>query len=207
MSTKRIGKIPPAQPGTCRGGCGRPIGKGRRAWCGERACIERANIISSPSSARWHVQQRDHGICAHCGFDALKAERIRGRFFETRYSNPEVYRLFNDIIRVLHTAWGVPTWIERAHLWEADHVTPVVEGGGECGIENYRTLCVPCHRRETKALAARRAQARRTVKAQERLDRWLGQPASFPAVPNRPDNPRPSTREAESSSCSDLHQP
>lgn len=47
------------------------------------------------------------------------------------------------------------------HRWEADHIVPVVEGGGECGLENLRTLCQPCHRRETAKLAARRAAKRR----------------------------------------------
>ena len=46
-------------------------------------------------------------------------------------------------------------------LWEADHIVPVSEGGGACGLENFRTLCVPCHKAETKALAARRAKARK----------------------------------------------
>jgi hypothetical protein len=50
------------------------------------------------------------------------------------------------------------------HLWEADHIVPVVEGGGECGIENYRTLCIACHRAETAKLAARRAVKRRGEK-------------------------------------------
>lgn len=47
------------------------------------------------------------------------------------------------------------------HLWEADHVVPVVEGGGRCGLENLRTLCLACHGKETAALAARRAALRR----------------------------------------------
>jgi len=45
--------------------------------------------------------------------------------------------------------------------WHADHVVPVVEGGGECGLEGMRTLCVPCHKDETAALAKRRAEARK----------------------------------------------
>lgn len=53
------------------------------------------------------------------------------------------------------------------HAWEADHIVPVVEGGGLCGLENYRTLCLACHRAETAALAARRALARRAKKEKE----------------------------------------
>jgi 5-methylcytosine-specific restriction endonuclease McrA len=29
--------------------------------------------------------------------------------------------------------------------WEADHVLPVADGGGESPLENLRTLCRPCH--------------------------------------------------------------
>lgn len=49
----------------------------------------------------------------------------------------------------------------RATGWQADHIKPVVEGGGSCGLENLRTLCTACHHVETKALAVRRAAARK----------------------------------------------
>jgi len=41
-------------------------------------------------------------------------------------------------------------------LWQADHITPVVEGGGGRGLENLRTLCLRCHKAATAELAARR---------------------------------------------------
>lgn len=51
--------------------------------------------------------------------------------------------------------------------WEMDHVQPCIEGGGadpnmtpEQILANLRTLCSTCHRRETAALARRRAAAR-----------------------------------------------
>ncbi len=44
------------------------------------------------------------------------------------------------------------------HHWQADHVVPVAEGGGLCGLENMRTLCTPCHKRETAALRKRLAE-------------------------------------------------
>ena len=39
--------------------------------------------------------------------------------------------------------------------WEADHIVPVAEGGGQCGPENYRTLCIRCHRVVTNQLRQR----------------------------------------------------
>ena len=40
-------------------------------------------------------------------------------------------------------------------FWEADHIIPVSEGGGECGLDNYRTLCVMCHKKATEELNRR----------------------------------------------------
>ena len=31
-------------------------------------------------------------------------------------------------------------------FWHVDHIIPVTEGGGECDIDNLRTLCTVCHR-------------------------------------------------------------
>ncbi len=52
-----------------------------------------------------------------------------------------------------------------SHLWEADHIIPVIEGGGGCTPDGYRTLCLKCHRAETAALAGRLAAKRRAAKA------------------------------------------
>jgi hypothetical protein len=52
--------------------------------------------------------------------------------------------------------WG-PWWTVNMTFWEADHIVPVCEGGGCCGLENYQTLCLKCHKEETKNLAKRRA--------------------------------------------------
>lgn len=53
------------------------------------------------------------------------------------------------------TLFGVTSSLMLKQFWEADHVVPVVEGGGECGFDNYRTLCVPCHRKVTSDLLTR----------------------------------------------------
>lgn len=45
-------------------------------------------------------------------------------------------------------------------LWETDHIIARVEGGSD-RQENLRTLCVPCHKRVTAELAAKRAAERR----------------------------------------------
>jgi hypothetical protein len=53
--------------------------------------------------------------------------------------------------------WGLT---RRRSLWDADHVVPVIEGGGECDLSNIRTLCLLCHERVTAELRVRRLAAR-----------------------------------------------
>jgi hypothetical protein len=43
----------------------------------------------------------------------------------------------------------------EGHFWQADHVLPVAEGGGDCSLMNIRTLCTPCHQKETAKLRRR----------------------------------------------------
>lgn len=49
----------------------------------------------------------------------------------------------------------------RHGLWDADHIQSIRDGGGLCGMDNYRTLCIPCHKEETKKLHKRMAEERR----------------------------------------------
>ena len=51
-------------------------------------------------------------------------------------------------------------WRAGRPRWEADHIVPVADGGGECGLENYRLLCRPCHVAVTLAWRARRTRSR-----------------------------------------------
>ena len=43
----------------------------------------------------------------------------------------------------------------RRGAWQADHIVPVVFGGGECGLDGFRSLCTGCHRKETNKLLKR----------------------------------------------------
>jgi 5-methylcytosine-specific restriction endonuclease McrA len=107
----------------------------RKTFCSD-TCITEWKIRTQPGFAKQQVKKRDDGICQLCRRDCFEGHR------ESR-------------------AYGKARGLLR--LFEMDHIVPVVEGGGSCGLENLRTLCVPCHRRVTAELAARRAQARRSA--------------------------------------------
>lgn len=132
--------------GLCRW-CKSEVPAGRFTWCSD-ACVAEYRIRSDPGFARERVEQRDDGQCALCGTETLAWEHAY---------QAEIERLAQETQRVHQRfrALRLPD-----HTW-ADHVVPVVEGGGACGLDNLRTLCIPCHHRETAALAARRARKNR----------------------------------------------
>jgi 5-methylcytosine-specific restriction enzyme A len=65
--------------------------------------------------------------------------------------------------------WDLPRYTGRS-LWEADHILPVVEGGGECDLSNLRTLCLRCHRMATLGLRLRRLEERQKSREQARRE-------------------------------------
>jgi hypothetical protein len=143
----------------CRG-CHKEMPKGFRAWCSEECRVDK--YVRAGWHVRFHVWNRDKGVCALCRADSEKAERIiaylQGR---TVYIRGEWRtRTPCDGFALVRSAWGRSYW-DTSSLWEADHVIPVAEGGGGCGLDGYRTLCRPCHLAETKALRARLAAGRR----------------------------------------------
>jgi 5-methylcytosine-specific restriction protein A len=66
-----------------------------------------------------------------------------------------------EILRLMGTAHREGWTAGRQTAWDADHIVEVVKGGGLCGLDNYQTLCHPCHKAKTARLARERAEARR----------------------------------------------
>jgi 5-methylcytosine-specific restriction endonuclease McrA len=166
MSTNRIkrdsgwvhpSKLPKGPNGRnlCRQ-CNEEVPKGRRTFCGDD-CVDAWKIKTDPGHVRNLVFRRDQGVCALCGLDSIAFTRG----LPSRYDHSEPA----EARRQEALAKGWPEWFinqyRRRSPWDADHIVPVIEGGGECDLDNYRTLCIPCHQRVTAELAARRAARRR----------------------------------------------
>ena len=111
---------------------------------------------------RQRVFRRDKGVCALCGVDTVQLGRDLRAEWQTikRGNTPELLAAKNAFEA------QYPWFLGRQTYWDADHILPVVEGGGECTIDNIRTLCIPCHRQATRELAGRRAERRRVEKEQ-----------------------------------------
>ena len=117
------------------------LAKRRRTFCSDY-CVHQWRLRTDPGYLRDQVFARDLGICAGCQADttaiyaALK--RARGA---ARSAGLSIY--------------GMKTISARRSLWDADHILPVAEGGGQCDLDNLRTLCLPCHREATAQLRLR----------------------------------------------------
>ena len=116
--------------------CGAEVPKGRRTFCGPE-CVHQWRLRTDPGYLRAQVFARDRGVCAACGLDteALRKDKRKLDYRARRQFEKD---------------WG-----GRRNLWDADHILPVAEGGGECDLSNMRTLCLKCHRDATAALRAR----------------------------------------------------
>jgi len=142
ISSGELRQLLNRQKGCCTW-CGVEVPKGRRTWC-SNDCVAEFNIRCNPASARWAVEKRDEGICAECGFDAAKLQRIRAAV------QRDDWFLGSRLPALLGFGF-------RQHFWEMDHIIPVSEGGGLCSLHNLRTLCIPCHLAHSAELASRRA--------------------------------------------------
>ena len=116
----------------CRG----QVPKGRFTFCSPQ-CVHHWKLRTDPGYLRQQVLLRDGGVCAQCGLDT---EALR----------KDKRKLDYNARRQFEKDWGL-----RRHLWDADHIVPVAEGGCECDLANMRTLCLQCHRQATATLLKR----------------------------------------------------
>ncbi len=115
--------------------------KRRRTFCSD-FCVHQWRLRSDPGYLRDQVFARDRGVCQLCDADTLAIyaalRRSRG---PARAAGLSLY--------------SMKSIASRRSLWDADHVVPVAEGGGQCDLDNLRTLCLPCHRQITAQLRQR----------------------------------------------------
>lgn len=150
-------------------------GKGFCRWCGEAVM----NLKGESSKGRWHPAcvsayklaawsaeqrrvcwERDKGVCGVCGVDSVDLRsRAAATYREQGYSDE----------------WIMARLAKSGKLWQADHIRPLVDGGGldlaYFEASNLMTLCSACHRQKTSREASQRALARK-ARAVSIVVRW-----------------------------------
>ncbi|KAK4841748.1 hypothetical protein QYF36_009801 [Acer negundo] len=128
-------------------------------------CYEEYRIRTSGRYLRQELFQIEHGVCTSCQLDCHKlVKHIKPLSLEMRRKYieevaPKVASRKNFLEKLVND----PT---EGNAWHADHIIPVYRGGGECRLENMRTLCVACHYEVTVAQCAERCSTRAKARKQ-----------------------------------------
>ena len=132
--------------------CGIEVPRGRRTFCSDW-CVSEWRLRTDPGYLREQVFVRDKGVCAHCGLDTT-AEWARIR----RSRNAKRSGALAE--------WGL-RGMTRSSLWDADHILPVSEGGGNaiCRISGRCASGVIATRRPICADAASRENTAQLLRA------------------------------------------
>lgn len=135
----------------------------RLTFC-SKECVDAYQVKTNAGFMRGKVYERDKGICALCSRNTVAEHKV------WKDARPDPYGTMQGAeYERAWTAWvaeGKRMGWSRSNsrnAWDADHIVPVCEGGGECSIDNIRTLCIPCHKAVTAELAARRSKPKPKV--------------------------------------------
>ena len=115
----------------------------RRTFCGNN-CVHEYRLRTSSSYLRLCVYQRDKGICELCKIDTKK---ITKEILQASNEDEELEIKNKYNIHLKRKVWKRKN---GGGLWDADHINMVKDGGGQCGLDNLRTLCIACHKNVTK---------------------------------------------------------
>lgn len=139
---------------------------GECTWCGTaikrglKHCSDACRnevYVRNGRSLRSQVHRRDVGVCAKCGIDMQAIQDRFLRLYTKSLGAYGVQRAYPHSFARLRKLGRRHNLMRENTPYDIDHIKPVVEGGGCCGLDNLQTLCIPCHRADTQRLAAKRA--------------------------------------------------
>ncbi|CAN6205974.1 unnamed protein product [Urochloa humidicola] len=159
----------------CQGLCNGKLAKSPEyfedLFCG-LACFQEYRLRTSGRALRQALFQIERGKCSQCKLDCCKlVKHIKPLPMEKR--EEYIRKVAPNIAsrkKLLDKLVREPT---DGNAWHADHIIPVYRGGGECKLENMRTLCVACHYEVTRAQHKELKEIRK--KAKEHLKNALNQ--------------------------------
>lgn len=114
--------------------------------------------------------KRDKFICQMCGANrdvVIAWEKRRNRWLENNPdNNPPALNHWDDLRYVKATNDYQFQEIE----FDADHVIPIALGGAQFELDNYQTLCRPCHKKKTAKDMKKIALARKNQTTLEEIE-------------------------------------
>jgi hypothetical protein len=126
----------------------------RDLFCSDKCALRYTHTVK-PGGLREDLFGVERGVCCRCERDchafvrALQVHKKRARHDMILRFDPRYRRYPRLLHQLAYTA-------HEGSAWHADHIVPVFEGGGECGLENMQTLCTMCHQSSSRSLARKR---------------------------------------------------
>lgn len=150
--------------------CGTPVTGRRTRWCSD-ACVEKYEIRRNPAYCRKLIRKRDKRVCAMCKLDTNLPQKARSAIVRKIGQKAVRLAIRNDrkcvidsdsqgvVIQIQQALapWNFQAWWKRKSFWDLEHIIPVADGGGECDLSNYQTLCIACHAKKTEEWRRKRA--------------------------------------------------
>ena len=108
-----------------------------------KECVHELKLRTSGRYLRGHVYKRDRGICSECGTDTKDIAKRALCILDIEKRK--------EFLKENNISTKRKVWKRKngGGLWDADHIIAVKDGGGQCGLDNIRTLCIPCHKKKT----------------------------------------------------------
>ncbi|GER51811.1 SNF2 and helicase domain-containing protein [Striga asiatica] len=128
-------------------------------------CFEEYRSRTSNRFLRQELFKIENGICTNCKVNCHQlVKNLKTLPIEKReaYIQKEALKI-SKRHKLVDKLVNDPT---EGNAWHADHIIPVYKGGGECKLENLRTLCVACHADVTTAQCSERRITRNKAKKQ-----------------------------------------
>ncbi|OMJ16344.1 DNA annealing helicase and endonuclease ZRANB3 [Smittium culicis] len=158
--------------------CGKETNSSYQTFC-DKFCVQEFQYRTRPEEVRTKLLDRDAGICQICSFPAHEwYKKISNCNYE------QAIKLLDSLESELSPAWRKKTNIIRdfsnweknlitgeesckllnsGMFWESAHILDVQYGGGGCGLEGYRLLCVPCHDKESLNAISRKSETLKSL--------------------------------------------
>lgn len=139
----------------------------RVTFCSD-ACVHEWRLRTDSGYVRGLLFERDHGVCSVCKVDTNALYLAFRDACHEALGRPRVWA-FNHrrphaaLLPVIERLRALDIDPHRHTFWDADHVVAVSDGGGECGLDGFRTICIPCHKKSSAVQTSERARRRRAA--------------------------------------------
>ena len=140
----------------------------RQTFCSDN-CVHEWKLRTDSGYVRGLLFERDHGVCSVCKVDTVALYQAFRAACRAALGNPNAWsynhrRPHPALVPVIERLRSLDIDPHRLTFWDADHIVPVVDDGGECGLDGYRTICIPCHKKISGELASKRAAKKRAAR-------------------------------------------